>query len=81
MEIDLELAQILEDEIQKEILTQLQVASYVEQGWYLVVSAAPMEDIGGWMQENMQDEWRVFFSDWLFRDSKDAVLFRLTWGS
>lgn len=80
MDIDLELAQILKDEIDKEILTQIRVASYVEQGWHLVVCSAPIEDIGGWMQENIQDEWRVFFSDWLFKDSDDAVLFRLTWG-
>lgn len=81
MEIDLELATILQDEINKEITTQIRVATYVENGWHLVVSDAPMEDIGGWMQTNIQDEWRVFFENWLFKDINDAVLFRLTWGS
>lgn len=80
MDIETELTRILQEEIDKEVIMQARVESYVVQGWHLVVCSAPIEDIGGWMQANMQDEWRVFFSDWLFKDSNDAVLFRLTWG-
>ena len=79
MYVEDELAKILQDEIDKEVLTLISVATYVGNGWHLVVSAAPMEDIGGWMQANIQDEWRVFFENWLFKDANDAVLFRLTW--
>jgi len=75
-----ELSRILQEEIDKEITTQISVATHVGNGWHLVVSAAPMEDIGGWMQTNIQDKWRVFFENYLFKDASDAVLFRLTWG-
>ena len=80
MDIENELVRILQEEIDKEVIMQARVASYTTQGWHLIVSSAPVEDIGSWMQENMQDEWRVFFENWLFKDSNDAVLFRLTWG-
>ena len=79
MDIETELTRILQEEIDKEVIMQARVESYVVQGWHLVVCSAPIEDIGSWMQANMQDEWRVFFENWLFRDSNDAVLFRLTW--
>jgi hypothetical protein len=79
MDIETEFSRILQEAIDKEVIIQARVASYTAQGWHLIVSDAPMEDIGGWMQENIQDEWRVFFENWLFKDANDAVLFRLTW--
>jgi hypothetical protein len=80
MDVETELSKLLQQAIDKEVIIQARVATYVAQDWHLVVCSAPIEDIGGWMQTNIQDEWHVFFSDWLFKDSADAVLFRLTWG-
>lgn len=80
MDVEAELARILQEEINKEVLYAAKVASYQKSGWTLVTSAAPVEDIGGWMQANIRDEWRVFFESWLFKDADDAMLFRLTWG-
>ena len=80
MDILDELATILQEEINKELVTVAKVTAYQSLGWTLVTSDAPVEDIGDWMQKNLHHDWRVFYDKWLFENAIDAVLFRLTWG-
>lgn len=77
-EIANELAKILQEEIDKEIVTKVSIKMFQDRGWYTVTCDTPIEDIGGWMQ-NVKGNWRTFYNIYLFEEEKDATLFRLTW--
>lgn len=77
-EITDELAKILQEEIDKEIVTKVSIKMFQDRGWHTVTCDTPIEDIGSWMQ-NVKGNWRAFYHIYLFEEEKDATLFRLTW--
>lgn len=77
-EIVNEIAKILQEEIDREVVNQVMIKSFQNRGWYTVTCTAPIEDIAGWMRD-IKGNWRVFDHIYLFEEEKDATLFRLTW--
>ncbi len=79
-ELDETLADILRQEIDREIITEFKVARLIEQGWFMVtVFGLDMEGIGPWMEENIRGNWRGFTTKWMFESEDDAILFKLRW--
>ena len=78
-DIEQALANILREEIDKELLVDLRCADLVNQGWTMARIDASIEDIGSWMQANIHGDWRAFHDRWLFENADDAVLLLLRW--
>ena len=76
-----ELEDILTEEIKREQSTLLQIRLQQAQGWTLVVVDANVDFtvIGTWIGENIKHEWRAYDNRWLFENSNDATLFKMTW--
>jgi len=75
-----ELSRILQAEIDREFITMVRVNQLLSDGWTKVeVSDIDPDDIGPWLQENMQGDWRAFVSCWMFELADDATLFILRW--
>lgn len=80
-ELDETLADILRQEIDREILTEIRIAQLIEQGWFMVtVFGLDMDGVGTWMEDNIRGNWRGFTTSWMFESENDAVLFKLRWG-
>jgi len=80
MDLAEEFANILREEIDREIITEARITQLLGEGWTMVRLPDPDRDgIGAWMQENMQEDWRAFASCWLFESADDATLFTLRW--
>lgn len=79
MTIEDEIAKILQEEIDKEVLIEIRTAHYISLGWTLITIDAAIEDIGDWMK-HIQGDWRAYHDRWLFENADDATLFKLTWG-
>lgn len=80
-EIEKELASILREEVDREILTEIKIADLCSQGWTQVAvsDTVSFKNIEPWIEANIRDEWRAYDARWLFRDTDDAMLFKLTW--
>jgi hypothetical protein len=74
-------ARILQEEIDKEVITEIRIALLVDEGWTRVdLPMVDFTDIGPWMQVNIQRDWQGFFNTWLFESADDATLFKIAWG-
>jgi hypothetical protein len=83
-DIEIALADALQEEIEKEILLDLRCKELVSQGWTLVTLGdnAITNNMGLWMQENIHGDWRAFYNGrWVFENNEDAVLFTMRWAS
>lgn len=80
MTIEDDIAKILQEEIDKEVLTEIRTQHYLNLGWTLVQNKVAIEDIGGWIK-NIQGDWRAYHDRWLFEREDDATLFKLTWSN
>lgn len=76
-EIDNELAKILQEEIDKEFLRQIQAEQLVNEGWTKIpfIVKTSIE----WFKENIQDEYEMINGAMYFKSHDDAVLYSLTW--
>ena len=82
-DIEIALADALQEEINKEILLDLRCRELVSQGWTLVtLDNAITDNMGLWMQENIHGDWRAFYNGrWVFENNEDAALFAMRWAS
>jgi len=80
-DIEQTLADILKEEIDREIMINISVSRLISYGWTLVTinPTADLNGIDAWMQANIKEDWRLFEGQAVFLDPNDAVLFKLTW--
>ena len=50
-------------------------------GWTLVTVDESVEfaNIEEWIEVNIRDEWRAYDNRWVFKDSQEALLFKMRW--
>lgn len=74
-------ADILQEEINKEVIVDIKVAALVANGWHLITidNSVDFGNVGQWMQENIRHNWRLFSGRAVFENENDAVLFKMTW--
>lgn len=75
------LSEILRQEIDRTMVEEISIKSYLDRGWHLVSIDQPdLNDIGQWMQEFIHCGWRGYRDRWVFESEQDAVIFKLRWG-
>ena len=79
-ELEAELAKVLQEEIDREVLFDL----LVECGWTRIELPSKWLPISGveiheWRQKNLKGKWKGHENTWLFEKSEDAVVFALRW--
>lgn len=75
-----DLAKILQEEIDREIIEEITGASLVEQGWTKVpVTIWRNVNMEAWLSENMIDEYKHLSNYAYFKSSDDATLYILKW--
>jgi hypothetical protein len=73
-------ARILQEEIDKEVITMIRIDQLVREDWTRVdLPMMDFTDMGPWMQANIRGDWRGFYNTWLFESADDATLFKMTW--
>lgn len=79
-DLENEILRIIQEEIDREVKQEIAVAYFVDQGWTKVsISNEDLDEIGPWMQENINGNWRGFTTQWVFEDPKEALLFKMRW--
>ena len=79
--VEAAMAQILREEIDKEIVLEVRCQALVDQGWTMVkLAVTDLDDVGPWMQANIPGDWRGFTDRWLFEHADDATLFTMRFG-
>lgn len=77
-----ELARILQEEIEKEIVEEITGNTLVEQGWTKVpITVWQNVDMDRWLEENMTNEYKHLKKYAYFKSSADATLYILKWAS
>lgn len=81
IDIEEEWAKVIQEEINREVLTEMKIRKRVDDGWTLITIGddVSLKGIDEWISENIKDEWRAYDDRWLFKDSQDAMLFKITW--
>ena len=69
----------LQEAIDREVMDKVSIKMFQDRGWATVKCSTPIEDIGEWMDKNINDNWRAFYHIYLFENHDEATLFRLTW--
>jgi hypothetical protein len=72
-----ELAKILQEEIDREIILELQAQQLVNEGWIMIPFTVKISI--DWFKENIQDEYAMILGKMYFKNHNDAVLYSLTW--
>jgi len=72
-----ELAKILQEEIDREIILELRAQQLVNEGWVMIPFTVKISI--DWFKENMQDEYAMILGKMYFKNHNDAVLYSLTW--
>ena len=72
-----ELAKILQEEIDKEIIRELKAQQLVNEGWIMIPFTVKISI--DWFKENMQDEYAMILGKMYFKSQQDAVLYSLIW--
>lgn len=75
VEFDKEVAKIMQEEMDWEILSK----SLVEYGWTKISIIEPYHIVEKWVEENIQGKYKVRHNTWLFESEKDATMFILRW--
>jgi hypothetical protein len=74
-----ELAKILQEEIDREIIHELKAQQLVNEGWIMIPFTVKISI--DWFKENMQDEYAMVLGKMYFKSHEDAVLYTLTWSN
>jgi len=76
-----QLADMLREEIDKEIVAEIRIAQLVSEGWTVVAfdNNISLRGIDDWIRSNIQHGWRLFPGRGVFESADEAVLFKLTW--
>ena len=72
-----ELAKMLQEEIDREIILELKAHQLVNEGWIMIPFTVKISL--DWFKENMQDEYAMVLGKMYFKSHEDAVLYSLTW--
>ena len=72
-----ELAKMLQEMIDREILEEIKAAQLVKEGWTKVPFLVKMWL--DWFDDNMQDDYLRIGDSMYFKNYDDAVLYSLTW--
>jgi hypothetical protein len=72
-----ELAKILQEEIDREIILELKAQQLVNEGWIMIPFTVKISL--DWFKENIQDEYAMILGKMYFKSHEDAVLYSLTW--
>jgi len=72
-----ELAKILQEEIDKEIVNELKAQQLVNDGWIMIPFTVKISI--DWFRENIQNEYIMLSEAMYFKSHDDAVLYSLTW--
>ena len=80
-ELEKQLADLLREEINKELIVQTAVSRLTDLGWTMVLLSYNSDTTGmdEWMQTNIWGDWRLFTGVAVFEDAEEAVLFKLRW--
>lgn len=76
-----EFSEILQQEIDKEFVQEMQMVLLLKEGWicpefkYLHDKA----DMGAWVHINAQGEYKNLNGKWIFKNGADATAFTLRW--
>jgi hypothetical protein len=76
-----ELARILQEEIDKEVIRAAAVEFVKSQGWTEIIVKKNISVDKEWCELYIKDEYRHIENYWYFKDQKDAHFFLLKWGS
>lgn len=79
-ELEEELARVLQEEIDREVLFGL----LEECGWTRIELPSKWFPVSGielheWRQKNLTGKWKAHENTWLFEKEKDATIFALRW--
>jgi hypothetical protein len=74
-----EFANIIQEEIDREIVLTVKAESLVKQGWIQIPFTVKISI--DWFKENMQDEYAMILGKMYFKNHEDAVLYTLTWSN
>jgi hypothetical protein len=80
-EINDNLAKILQEELDREVLREAEKATLKSQGWTEVIQNTKAEISDDWCSRFIKDEYRVYGNCWYFKDERDATFFSLKWSS
>ena len=72
-----ELAKILQEQIDKEILAKIKGQQLVNEGWIKIPFTVRCSI--DWFKENIHDEYCMLVGAMYFKSQEDAVLYSLTW--
>ena len=72
-----EFAEIIQEEIDREIVLTVKADSLVKEGWITIPFTVKISL--DWFKENMQDEYAMILGKMYFKSHEDAVLYSLTW--
>lgn len=76
-----EIAKILQEEIDKEVIRAAAVELVKSQGWTAVTVKKTTSVDKEWCSLYIKNEYRRVDNYWYFKDQKDAHFFLLKWGS
>ena len=74
-----EFAEIIQEEIDREIVLTIKADSLVKEGWITIPFTVKISI--DWFKENMQDEYAMILGKMYFKNYEDAVLYTLTWSN
>ena len=74
-----EFANIIQEEIDREIVLTVKADSLVKQGWFMIPFTVKISI--DWFKEHMQDDYAMILGKMYFKNHEDAVLYTLTWSN
>jgi tRNA A37 N6-isopentenylltransferase MiaA len=80
-EINDNLAKILQEELDREVLREVEKATLKSQGWTEVIQHTKAKISDEWCRQFIKDEYRIYSNCWYFKDERDATFFSLKWSS
>lgn len=74
-------AEVLQEEINKEIIISITTNYLVNNGWTLVTmdTLHSLDGLDEWLQSNIKHDYRLFSDRAIFENQDDALLFKLSW--
>lgn len=80
-EINDNLAKILQEELDREVLREVEKTTLKSQGWTEVTQHTKAKISDDWCRQFIKNEYRIYGNCWYFKDERDATFFSLKWSS
>lgn len=80
-EIASSMAEQLRKAIDEELLAELQLVMYLDEGWVepKIKYDKSNTDIGAWVHTHIRGEYKNLNGKWIFKNGADATAFTLKW--